>query len=320
MYPLVERLTVVALLGMKRPSGQAGRVRPFESPGGQRVLVVAAHPDDETIGCFATILSHLECGDSVRVLVVTDGSGSRAGGLGPGEMARARSLEIKEVSKLMPGIHLVQLGLVEGHWEAGELATVLEQQLTQFAPDLVYAPSCVDFHPEHLKVARAIASALGMCATRAAGQLRSVEAPLAAPHARVVAQKGAAPSAPTVRAYEMQVPLSLELANRYTPLGRHYQAKARAIAAYRSQRGALDLWRREARYLGALLDTPGGAEAFWELPACAYRRVIARGNWDWRTMPFKSLSGRPLGDLTAYLKGRNARLTLRALAEAEGAA
>src|SRR2546421_6220270 len=98
LYPLVERFTVVALLGMKRASGRAGRARPFESPGGRRVLVVAAHPDDETIGCFATILSHLESGDSVRVLVVTDGSGSRAGSLRPGEMARRRSLEIREVA------------------------------------------------------------------------------------------------------------------------------------------------------------------------------------------------------------------------------
>src|SRR5436305_2095713 len=96
-YPLVERLTVAALLGVKRASGQAGRARLFESPGGLRVLVVAAHPDDETIGCFASILSHLESGDSVQVLVVTDGSGSRAGGLDPGQMARRRSLEIAEV-------------------------------------------------------------------------------------------------------------------------------------------------------------------------------------------------------------------------------
>src|SRR5205823_7367920 len=125
---------------------------------------------------------------------------------------------------------------------------------------------------------------------------------------------------PTVRVYEMQVPLGIELANRYTPLGHYYRAKARAIAAYRSQRGALDLWRREARYLGALLDTPGGAEAFWELPACAFCRVIAGGDWNWRTTPFKSLSGRPLGDLGAHLKGRKARLTLRAVAEATGAA
>src|SRR5438874_10765646 len=105
LYPLVERLTVLTLLGMKRAGGQAGRARPFESPGEQRVLVVAAHPDDETIGCFATILSHLESGDAVRVLVVTDGSGSRAGGLGHErqrgvEMARRRGLEVGEVAKL----------------------------------------------------------------------------------------------------------------------------------------------------------------------------------------------------------------------------
>ena len=39
-----------------------------------RVLVLAAHPDDEVLGMGGTIAVHVDRGDEVRVVVVTDGS------------------------------------------------------------------------------------------------------------------------------------------------------------------------------------------------------------------------------------------------------
>ena len=37
------------------------------------VLVVAAHPDDEVLGCGGTILRHVEDGDNVKVLIMAEG-------------------------------------------------------------------------------------------------------------------------------------------------------------------------------------------------------------------------------------------------------
>ena len=42
-----------------------------------RVLVIAAHPDDEVLGMGGTIARHADAGDAVRVLVVTDGSSTQ---------------------------------------------------------------------------------------------------------------------------------------------------------------------------------------------------------------------------------------------------
>lgn len=41
------------------------------------ILVVAAHPDDETLGCGATMSKHVENGDSVSVIILGTGIASR---------------------------------------------------------------------------------------------------------------------------------------------------------------------------------------------------------------------------------------------------
>tara|TARA_B100000963_G_scaffold126537_1_gene110431 strand:+ start:3848 stop:4504 length:657 start_codon:yes stop_codon:yes gene_type:complete len=42
-----------------------------------KILIVAAHPDDEWLGCGGTILKHINEGDEVQVLFVSDGYSSR---------------------------------------------------------------------------------------------------------------------------------------------------------------------------------------------------------------------------------------------------
>tara|TARA_Y100001970_G_scaffold292364_1_gene433399 strand:- start:3603 stop:4301 length:699 start_codon:yes stop_codon:yes gene_type:complete len=42
------------------------------------VLVVAAHPDDEVLGCGGTISRHIQNGDSVHVLILAEGITSRS--------------------------------------------------------------------------------------------------------------------------------------------------------------------------------------------------------------------------------------------------
>lgn len=44
---------------------------------GKSVLVVAAHADDEVLGCGATIKKHVDSGDQVTIIFMTDGVGSR---------------------------------------------------------------------------------------------------------------------------------------------------------------------------------------------------------------------------------------------------
>ena len=45
----------------------------------KQILVIAAHPDDEILGCGGTIARHVENGDNVDILFLADGVTSRGG-------------------------------------------------------------------------------------------------------------------------------------------------------------------------------------------------------------------------------------------------
>ena len=40
----------------------------------KKVMVIAVHPDDETLGCGGSILKHISHGDQVSVVFVTNGN------------------------------------------------------------------------------------------------------------------------------------------------------------------------------------------------------------------------------------------------------
>ena len=44
-----------------------------------RILVVAAHPDDEVLGMGGSIAKHVQAGEDVHVMFLADGVSSRAG-------------------------------------------------------------------------------------------------------------------------------------------------------------------------------------------------------------------------------------------------
>lgn len=250
-------------------------------PGG-RVLVVAPHPDDETLGAGGVIALHRRHGDPVRVVIVTDGSASRAPGtVSAQSMARRRAEEVAAAVRLLGVAELILLDLPEGDWDAPLLCERLAPLLDDV--DVVYAPSCVDFHPEHMRVARYLA-----------GMLRP-------------SQK--------VRVYALGVPLTPFLANLVADIRSVQAVKNDALACFTSQQTALSSLARLARYRRALYGI-AHSEVFWEMPAQSYRDIMDYGAWDWKDTPFRGIRPRPFSDLLAFLRGRRARRRLRQLAAA----
>lgn len=104
-----------------------------------KVLVLAAHPDDEVLGMGATIALHTSRGDDVRVVVVTDGSSTQY----PGDAAtRAR----KEQEALRAAAELgvedyVHLDLPDMRLDTVahvELNGVVEEHVRGHEPEVVY--------------------------------------------------------------------------------------------------------------------------------------------------------------------------------------
>jgi len=257
------------------------RVRPWSTPGGQRVLVVAPHPDDEVCGCGGALLRHLEAGDRVTLVYVTDGRRSRALGLTAEAMAARRQQEAAACAAVLGVSDWLWLGLPEWEWGVEKLAPRLLALLTQIKPDLIYAPSRVDFHPEHWKTAHALALALAQW-----------------------------PSRPLLRCMALQVPLGSSLTNVVSSTQAVQVQQDAAIAAHASQVYSTARTKRMRRYTAAVCGLPGEAEAFWEMSAARYQRLHAAAPSTWPAV-FRSLRAMPWTDGLAYLWGWRERCTLR---------
>jgi LmbE family N-acetylglucosaminyl deacetylase len=137
-------------------------VIPLDLAGTTHLLVVAAHPDDETLG-LGGFLAGLPADVDLDVVVVTDGQAShpRSTTHTPADLARIRRTEAREViAQLAPHARLHLLGLTDGGLaeEQDELTAALVR-LARPGESLLLAPYRSDGHPDHEAAARAAASA-----------------------------------------------------------------------------------------------------------------------------------------------------------------
>jgi N-acetylglucosamine malate deacetylase 1 len=116
----------------------------------QTLLVVAPHPDDESIGCGGTICLHRQRGDRVQVVFLTSGERGVTGI--PLETARAiRESEAKAAGEVLSLDRLDFLRLpdsgVADQIDSG--AFRLRAVLDALAPSVIYLPHPGEAHPDH---------------------------------------------------------------------------------------------------------------------------------------------------------------------------
>jgi LmbE family N-acetylglucosaminyl deacetylase len=133
----------------------------------KRVVVFAPHPDDEVLGCGGALADLLDRGAHLDVVLVTDGA---AGARDVGERGRIAAMRMEESRRALDA-------LGGGALHAGgfldrtlgerleEVEALLARWLLEAEPDLVFAPSPVETHPDH----RAVAASLFRLAARPAG-------------------------------------------------------------------------------------------------------------------------------------------------------
>ena len=118
------------------------------------ILAIAAHPDDIELSCAGTLIKHVQAGQSVGILDLTQGE------LGTRGNAKLRLEEAKNAAKVM-GISIREnAGMKDGFFRNDE-----EHQLTliryirHYQPEIVIANALSDRHPDHGRGGRLIADA-----------------------------------------------------------------------------------------------------------------------------------------------------------------
>lgn len=258
--------------------------RPWSSPGGQRVLVVAPHPDDEVICCGGTLIRHRKHGDQFCVAYVSDGSRSSALGLSREQMAVRRRQEAMQAAHAL-GVHRYEwFGLVEGEWEMADFRVRLDRVMEEFRPDILYTPSRIDFHPEHCRVAHGIAL--------------------------VLSQHREKPYDIVVRIYQTQIPLTRLLTNVIADVSDIVDVLQHACAVYETQRGNFPRSFRQRRYAAGFFGAGAFAEEFLELSAERFCRLHNTDPEAWDTRSFRGIRTFSFSDPLSYLRGRRLRRRL----------
>lgn len=104
-----------------------------------RILVFAAHPDDEVLGMGGTIALHADGGDGVRVVCVTDGSSSQYPG--DTDTRERKNAEAKRAAQILGVTDYVHLDLPDMRLDTVahvDLNRVVEEHVREFAPAIVY--------------------------------------------------------------------------------------------------------------------------------------------------------------------------------------
>ncbi|MBC7949312.1 MAG: PIG-L family deacetylase [Chitinophagaceae bacterium] len=131
----------------------------------KNVLVIAAHPDDEVLGCGATIAKHAKSGDSVHIVILSEGVTSRddrrdrlrrdgelsdlaKAAFSAKDILGAKTLDLHEFpDNRMDSIdHL-------------DIVKVVEKCLNMYEPGIVYTHHSGDVNIDHRRIHEAVITA-----------------------------------------------------------------------------------------------------------------------------------------------------------------
>ncbi|MGI0490003.1 PIG-L deacetylase family protein [Pantanalinema rosaneae CENA516] len=127
-------------------------------------IVFSPHQDDETLGCGGTIVQKQQAGAAIKIVFMTDGSGSHSGLMPPQTLAELRQQEaIAAAEQLgLPEQDVIFLGLPDGELSSHQSTAIqkVTDLLYQYQPEEVYIPYYLEPHPDHVATNTAVIGAL----------------------------------------------------------------------------------------------------------------------------------------------------------------
>lgn len=127
----------------------------------KRVLVFAAHPDDDIIGVGGSLAKHVRLGHLVSVCYLTSGA-SGSLDCGKEELARVREGEARKAANVIGFKDQVFLRNRDGYLEYNEknLKRLIEL-VREKRPDVIYVHSESDGHQDHRTTFRLVIESVG---------------------------------------------------------------------------------------------------------------------------------------------------------------
>jgi N-acetylglucosamine malate deacetylase 1 len=128
-----------------------------------KVLVIAAHSDDEALGCGGTLARHASAGDTVRCIFMTDGVGAREGSAAYAEGAQRRRKSAIKAATLLGAGEPRMLDFPDNQLDTVPLLGItqaIEAEVRAYQPEIVYTHHGGDLNVDHRLVAQATLTAL----------------------------------------------------------------------------------------------------------------------------------------------------------------
>lgn len=148
----------------------------------QRILVVAAHPDDEVLGCGGTIVRLGREGENVYIAILGEGITSRFQERGQANRALMAALHERshQVANLLGAKDLFLYGLHDNRFDTVPLLDVIkiiEELIERLRPQIIYTHHGGDLNIDHVVVHRAVLTAARPVADCSVKELYAFEVP-----------------------------------------------------------------------------------------------------------------------------------------------
>jgi LmbE family N-acetylglucosaminyl deacetylase len=134
---------------------------------GKRILLIAAHPDDELLGCGATMhrLIHREhC--TIRVIILGEGITSRSAERDPEKWASELKTHRQNILNAQQAIGFESCGIYQfadnrfDSVDLLDLVKVIEKEKNDFCPDIIFTHHGGDTNIDHRRTFEAVVTAI----------------------------------------------------------------------------------------------------------------------------------------------------------------
>lgn len=119
-----------------------------------KILVVAVHPDDETLGCGGTLLKHKADANSIHWLICTESDS-----VNPFYTIRENEIQrVAEEYGFESTHHLKLKTMHVDEYTMSELIGKISKIILEVQPEIIYLPFKCDVHSDHRKIFEAVYS------------------------------------------------------------------------------------------------------------------------------------------------------------------